>query len=109
MDGSDGPAVSLGSLEGMASDPTARIEPAGADLKVWAHSEAELCAALVRQGKSGREVGPLIAAALRATDALSRRPLPAEARAMLKASALEALRTLACTDGRQRRRARSAA
>lgn len=79
-----------------ASDPSA----------AWAADEAVLCAELVRQGKDGRAIGPLIVAALRATDALAQTPLPAEVRAALEASAWEALRALARTDGRQRRRDR---
>ncbi|MCS6921953.1 MAG: hypothetical protein NZM07_08595 [Elioraea sp.] len=79
-----------------ASDPSAS----------WAADEALLCADLVRQGQDGRAIGPLIVAVLRATDALAQTPLPAEVRAALEASAWEALRTLARTDGRQRRRDR---
>lgn len=73
------------------------------DAEAWAADEAALCAALVRQGKDGRTIGPLIVAALRATDALAHRSLPADIRAALEASAWDALRTLARTDGRQRR------
>ncbi len=72
------------------------------ELQHWACSEAVQCAALIRQGKAGRDVGLLVAGALRATDALVHRPLPLDAQALLKASALEALRALACSDGRQR-------
>lgn len=111
MHGKPGTAVAHGAPEGTACDPSVRIEDgyADSDAESWAQGEAQLCAALVREGKNGREIGPLVAAALRASDALSRQPLPAETRAMLRALALDALRTLACTDGRQRRRARGEA
>ncbi len=102
-DGTGAPPCGDGRIAAKAADRAERVE-LGADLRDWACSEAVQCAALVRQGKAGREVGPLVAAALRATDALAHRPLPPEAQALLKASALEALRTLACSDGRQRRR-----
>lgn len=106
MQGDHGTGAPLCGSWGIGSDTADRTDGTdqGDDLQGWARSEAVQCAALIRQGKAGREVGPLVAAALRATDALAQRPLPPEAQALLKASALEALRTLACSDGRQRRR-----
>lgn len=110
MHGDHGTAAALGALQDIPSEPTVRTEDAAAaaDRLGWARREVALCVALVQQGKNAGEIGPLVAAALRACDMLSHHELPVEMRAQLQASAREALRALAGTDGRQRRRATSA-
>lgn len=91
----------LADLAGLAA-----LHDPSRDPLAWAEAEAELCDALVREGIAEGRIDWLVEAAIRATDAISARPLPAELRSRLLGSAHEALRTLARTDGRLRRRLR---